>query len=121
MRLVYFCLGAISLGLGTIGIFVPVLPTTPLIMLSAYCFGKASLRFHRWLTGTKIYEKYAKDFIENRTMPRERKIFLLSFASVMLLFPLIMLNAGWKLVIIATYIYLYYYFIFQIKTAPSNG
>lgn len=120
MRILYFCLGALTLGLGAIGIFVPVLPTTPLIMLSAFCFGKSSLRFHRWITGTKIYEKYAKDFVENKCMSRERKIFLLSFASLMLLFPLIMLSTGWKLVIIATYIYLYYYFIFQIKTTPTN-
>ncbi len=119
MRILYFCLGALSLSLGVIGIFVPVLPTTPLLMLSAYCFGKASARFHHWLINTEIYQKYAKDFVENKTMPRSRKIALLTFASTMLLFPLIILSAAWKLLIIATYFYLYYYFIFQIKT--SNG
>ena len=116
MRVIYFSIGVISLLLGTVGIFVPVLPTTPLIMLSAYCFGKASIRFHRWLTGTELYKKYAKDFVENKCMYRERKIFLLTFASIMLLFPLIILEPVWKLVIIAVYAYLYYYFIFKIKT-----
>lgn len=120
MRLIYLCLGAVSLCLGFIGVFIPVLPTTPLVLLSAYCFGKGSERFHTWLTGTRIYQEYAKDFVENKTMTRERKIFLLTFASLMLLFPLIMLGPIWKLVIVATYIYLYYYFIFQIKTAPAQ-
>lgn len=119
MRLIFFCVGIVSFCLGAIGVFVPVLPTTPLILLSAYCLGRASKRFHRWLTGTRIYKEYAQDFIENKTMTRERKIYLLTFASVMLLFPLIMLSAGWKLVILATYAYLYYYFLFRIKTAPA--
>lgn len=119
MRLIYFCVGIVSFCLGAIGVFVPVLPTTPLILLSAYCLGRASERFHRWLAGTRIYKEYAQDFIENRTMTRERKIYLLTFASVMLLFPLIMLSTGWKLVILATYVYLYYYFLFQIKTTPA--
>lgn len=120
MRLIYFCLGAVTFVFGTIGVFVPVLPTTPLILLSAYCFGRSSERFHRWLTGTKVYEEYAKDFIENKTMPRKRKIYIVTLASVMLLFPLITLDFGWKLVIVATYLYLYYYFIFQIKTVPDS-
>ncbi len=120
MRVVYFCLGMVSLSLGVIGAFVPVLPTTPLVLLSAFFLGKASKRFHDWLTGTRIYKEYAKDFVENKTMTLERKIFLLTFASIMLLFPLILLTPIWKLVIVATYIYLYYYFIFQIKTAPAE-
>lgn len=120
MRILFLCLGMLSFLLGTLGIFVPVLPTTPLLMLSAYCFSKASRRFHHWLTGTKVYEKYAKDFVEHKTMTRERKIVLLTFASVMLLFPLCMLSAVWKLVIIATYAFLYYYFLFQIKTAAKT-
>lgn len=120
MRFLFFCLAFLSLGLGVVGIFVPVLPTTPLVMLSAFLFSKSSKRFHKWITGTKIYEKYAKDFVETRTMTLGRKIFIVSLASIMLLFPLIMLDFIWKLVIIGVYIFLYYYFIFQIKTAPRK-
>lgn len=120
MRVLFFCLAFLSLGLGTVGIFVPVLPTTPLVMLSAFLFGKSSQRFHNWITGTRIYEKYAKDFVENRTMTLGRKIFIVSLASVMLLFPLIMLAPIWKIVIVGVYLFLYYYFIFQIKTAPRE-
>lgn len=121
MRIVYFCLGAIALGLGAVGVFVPVLPTTPLVMLSAFLFGKSSRRFHAWITGTRLYEKYAKDFVESRTMTLGRKVFLLCLASVMLLFPLIVLAPLWKLVIVGVYIFLYYYFIFRIKTAPKES
>lgn len=120
MRVLFFCLAVITLGLGTLGVFVPVLPTTPLVMLSAFLFGKSSERFHRWITSTKIYEKYAKDFVENRCMTLRRKVFLLALASIMLLFPLIMLDLVWKLVIVGVYLFMYYYFIFKIKTVPKE-
>lgn len=115
-KMFYICLGSISLLLGIIGIALPILPTTPLILLSCYCYSKSSERFHNWLISTEIYKKYGKDFIENRQLTLKRKIFLLTFASTMLLFPLIILSAPLKLIIVAVYAYLYYYFIFKIKT-----
>lgn len=120
MKAIFFVFGNMSLILGCIGIFLPVLPTTPLLILSVYCFSRGSTRFHRWLISSKLYEKYAKDFVENRTMPLRRKIFLLTLASTMLLFPLIFLSPIWKLVILCVYVYLYYYFIFQIETTKNS-
>ena len=120
MRFFYFLLGILAFGLGVLGIFLPVLPTTPLVMLSAFLLGKSSSRFNQWITTTKVYEKYAKDFVEHRSMSLGRKIFLLSLASVMLLFPLIILAPLWKLVIVGVYIFLYYYFIYKIKTITSQ-
>lgn len=117
----YIALGSISLLIGIIGIVLPILPTTPLLLLSCCCYSKSSEKFYRWLISTKIYNKYGKDFIENKQLTLKRKIFLLSFASIMLLFPLIILSCTFKLLIIAIYIYLYYYFIFNIKTIRRQG
>ena len=61
MRVFYFLLGAVAFGLAVLGIFLPVLPTTPLVLLSAFLLGKSSPRFNRWITSTWVYEKYAKD------------------------------------------------------------
>lgn len=115
-KYLYISVGSLALGVGIIGIFLPVIPTTPLFLLSCYCYSMGSTRFHHWLIHTSFYQKYTKDFIENRQLTLSRKVFLLSFASTMLLIPLFILDGILKLFIIGIYIYLYYYFIFKIKT-----
>ncbi|MEG0014663.1 MAG: YbaN family protein [Cellulosilyticaceae bacterium] len=113
---IFIVLGTLALLLGIVGIFLPIIPTTPLVMLSAYFYSQSSDKFHHWLISTSIYKKYAKDFVENKQLSRKRKCILLSFATTMLLFPLIILEPWLKLIIVGLLIYLYYYFIFKIKT-----
>lgn len=115
-KYIYIVLGSLALALGSIGLFLPVIPTTPLLMLSCYFYSLGSERFYNWLITTKLYQKHAKDFIENKQLTLTKKILLLSLASTMLLVPLFILNGWLKLLIIGVYIYLYYYFLFKIKT-----
>lgn len=120
MKYIFFILGSLMLLLGLLGVALPVLPTTPFVMLSLFCYGKSSNRFYQYLIQSSFYDKYAKEFIEQRCMTRKRKITLVSFASLMLLFPLLRLFYPLKIIIIGTYIYLYYYFIVKIKTISKN-
>lgn len=118
MRLFYLILGIISFSLGFIGAFIPVLPTTPLILLALFCFSKSSKKFEEKLINSKIYKKYLEEFIVKRSLPLKRKIFLVSFATIMMLFPLVILDSVIvKIIIILLLIYLYYYFIFKIKNS----
>ena len=67
--------GTLSTGLGIIGIFVPILPTTPFLLLAAACYMRSSERFYRWLTSNRIFGDYVKNYIEGRGMPAKIKIF----------------------------------------------
>ncbi len=67
--------GTLSTGLGIIGIFVPILPTTPFLLLAAACYMRSSDRFYGWLIGNRIFGAYVRSYIEGRGMPVRIKIF----------------------------------------------
>lgn len=120
INIILVVFGFIFLSIGLIGVMVPVLPTTPFIILASASFVKGSPRFDRWLKGTKIYKNYAEDFINNRSMTFKRKAQIMALSDLMLLYPLIKVNSIYaRIFIISVIIVKYWYFIFKIKTAKE--
>lgn len=116
-KIAFIIIGLISFMLGFIGVMLPILPTTPFLLLSSFCFVKGSDRFDKWFKSTKLYKMHLKDFTENRSMTIKQKICLLIFSDIMIAFPLVILNNIYiKLFLILIVIFKYYYFIFKIKT-----
>lgn len=77
--------GVVSLGLGVIGIVVPGLPTTPFVLLSALCFGKASPRLHAWLTAHPRLGPMVRDWEAHHSLPRRVKRLSTGLMTVMVL------------------------------------
>ncbi len=73
-RRLLFAAGTLCTGLGIIGIFVPILPTTPFLLLAAACYVRSSERFYRWLTNNRVFGVYVRNYIEGRGMPLRIKI-----------------------------------------------
>ncbi|NLV88901.1 MAG: DUF454 domain-containing protein [Tissierellia bacterium] len=121
-KILFITLGIIFMSIGMVGVVVPVLPTTPFIILASVCFVKGSERFDRWFKGTKIYKDYAEDFIRDRSMTLKRKIKLMIISDLMLAFPLIILDSIYiKLFIVLVIIAKYYYFFGVIKTKREEN
>jgi Uncharacterized protein conserved in bacteria len=78
MKVLYVFLGCLSLGLGILGIFLPLLPTTPFLLLSASLFARSSKRLHDWLLSHPVLGKYIQAFLEDRSIPLRVKRFSLS-------------------------------------------
>ncbi|WP_133014430.1 YbaN family protein [Clostridium cuniculi] len=113
----YITLGFIALGLGLIGVILPILPTTPFLLVTSFCFAKGSERFHTWFTNTNIYKKHLESFVKERAMTLKQKVILLSFVNFMLAFPLILVDVlPMRITIIVLIIIKLYYFIFKVKT-----
>ncbi len=66
--------GTFFIGVGIIGIFVPVLPTTPFLLISAALYARSSKRFYNWLINNKIFGIYIKNYREGRGIPLKLKI-----------------------------------------------
>ena len=65
--------GFVSLLLGIIGIFLPVLPTTPFVLLAAFCFARGSPRWERWLLEHPRFGRYVREWREHRAVPLRAK------------------------------------------------
>ena len=71
--------GFIFTGLGVIGIVLPVLPTTPFLLLAAACFARSSEKWHHWLMSNKLFGDYLRNYQEGRGIPLKVKIMAISF------------------------------------------
>ncbi len=70
--------GTFSLALGAIGVFLPILPTTPFLLLSAACYMRSSQRMHKWLLENRWFGEYIRNYQEGRGIPFKTKIIVLT-------------------------------------------
>ncbi len=70
----YFGLGWLCVAIGFVGVFLPVLPTTPFLLIAVWAFARSSPRFHNWLLTHKTLGPYVRDWHENRAIPVKGKI-----------------------------------------------
>ncbi|MBP7479639.1 MAG: YbaN family protein [Spirochaetaceae bacterium] len=73
-KYLYLTAGFLTLGTGVVGIFIPVLPTTPFLLLAAACFLKSSKKLYTWLTAHKVFGKYIENYIKYKAVSRNSKI-----------------------------------------------
>ncbi len=74
VRALLLVAGTASLVLGTIGLVLPILPTTPFLLLAAACYMRSSERLHKWLLGNKWFGKYIRNYQEGKGIPLKTKI-----------------------------------------------
>jgi uncharacterized membrane protein YbaN (DUF454 family) len=92
MRLLWTTLGLVSLGLGCVGIVLPLLPTTPFLLLAAFCFARSSDRLHDWLHAHRVFGPLLDNWRRHRAIDRGAKV-AASFACVAMLAMALILRA----------------------------
>lgn len=119
--IVWLLFGFLSMGIGAVGVVLPVLPATPFLLLASFCLAKGSERFHKWFTGTKLYKRHLDSFVKNRAMTLKTKFSLLIPASCMLLLAfLAMRNVYGRVFIVFLIVFKYVYFFTKIRTIPAG-
>ncbi|HOI47476.1 MAG TPA: YbaN family protein [Bacilli bacterium] len=121
MRVIYIIVGTIFLGIGALGVVLPILPTTPFLLITAYCYAKGSKRFSDWFVSTRLYKRYLSDFVTHRSMTKRHKWTLMIVTDLIMLVPFLMTDSWWvKGMILVLDALKYLYFFTQVKTIPTK-
>lgn len=119
-RLVFLILGMICLALGTVGVFLPILPTVPFYLATVFCFSQSSKKLHDWFIGTNLYKKHLQSFVEKKGMVLKTKLTIITTVTLLMGFGFLMMarKGIWIPCIILTVVWLFHiiYFIFFVKT-----
>jgi len=97
MRVGLFSLGICSTGLGIIGVFLPVMPSTVFFLIALWAFSKSSLRMHHWLFSHPTFGRHVRDWHSHRVIPTRAKILAVSMMSASLFFVTFFIAESWML------------------------
>lgn len=90
-KIIFIILGCITLGLGTLGVILPILPTVPFYMVTLFCFANSSQKLHDWFIGTELYKKHLQSFAEKKGMLMKTKISIITAVTVIMAFSFVMM------------------------------
>jgi uncharacterized membrane protein YbaN (DUF454 family) len=115
-RALYIAGGFLALGLGTLGMFLPVHPTVPFYLVTAFCFTKGSKRYEKWFKNTWLFKKRVYFFDKYRVMTLQSQLSILILVSGIMVFTCLSVDKPIvSIVLPACSAIQYWYFIFKIK------
>ncbi|HIZ88063.1 MAG TPA: YbaN family protein [Candidatus Coprenecus pullistercoris] len=101
MNYLLIVLGAVSLGFGVAGMFLPVLPTTPFLLLTAWCWLKGSPRLHAWLMSQPKLGPYIRDFQEHKCISRKVKTISVITLWLTITLSIVLVHQLWLRILLA--------------------
>ncbi len=100
-RWLLIVIGTTSVGVGIVGIFLPLLPTTPFLLIAAACYVRSSPRLHDWLLTNRWTGKYIQNFREGRGMPLRAKVTVIALLWATLLLSAYLVPNPWVWAVLA--------------------
>jgi hypothetical protein len=120
VRYALLAVGWLSVLLGVIGIFVPVLPTTPFLLLAAACFVRSSRRFYHWLVDHRHLGPWIRDYLEGNGIPLKAKVYAIGLMWLSIAFSCYLVPLPWARAGMLASAVLVSLYILRQKTLPSR-
>lgn len=121
---IFLLVGFVSLGLGCVGIALPILPTVPFFLLTVFCFANSSQRLHDWFLGTRLYKKHLDSYVRKKGMTKKTKATILGSVTLLMGFGFVMMlrKAVYIPCTILALVWVCHvvYFLFGVKTIPPE-
>lgn len=77
VKFLYIGAGLLSMALGFLGMFLPILPTTPFLLLASFCFARSSGKLHYWLMNHRVFGKYITNYLTHKAIPVSSKVWII--------------------------------------------
>lgn len=117
-RMFFLVVGCLCLGIGCVGIALPLLPTFPFFLGTVFCFANSSQKLHSWFVGTGMYQKHLEPFLQKKGMTPGTKAAILVSMTLLLGFGFLMMSkapAG-RILVAAVWLGHAVYFLCGVKT-----
>lgn len=123
LKIFWLVLGMLCLGLGTLGVVLPILPTVPFYMATACCFAKSSRRLHQWFLRTKLYKNNLESFVKHKEMTMKTKCSITGMVSLLMLVGFLLMRnvlIGRGVLVIVWAVHMYYFFV-RVRTVKESN
>lgn len=122
--LLFLIIGCICLGLGCVGIALPIIPTVPFFLATVFCFANSSQKLHDWFISTKMYKKHLESYVKKEGMLLQTKLTILTTVTLLMGvgFTMMMLKGIYVPCIILAVVWICHviYFVFGVKTVKKK-
>lgn len=120
-RILLLSLGWLAIVLGTLGIVLPLLPTTPFVLLAAWCFARSSPRFHHWLLWKSPFGRYIRHWQQHRAMPPGAKTRAMLLIVITFSVSIYLVNLLWVRILLGVMLCMLLLFMWRIPVVAEDA
>ena len=122
-RAILVTVGCMTLGLGCVGIVLPIPPIVPFFLITRYCFSASNERLHRWFIGTKLYKNHLESYVQKRGMTMKTKLTIIGMVTALMTVGFILMSKApvGRIVLSVVWMCHLAYFLLVVKTIRNEG